>query len=165
MEEFEGTFKSSLGSEIYNKLMPIKAFYDLLDGYVYESNPEIMNACLVLKPLLNQLDEELEKVCEIIDETLGKISLEGCCHGDSLLWKGKNYVYGEYIRAIFEPIKESEATNPGCAAPEASREDFRQAVRTLSKLKNDPAGKLMDKLIDISLQDEAGRIPAQAFEE
>jgi len=55
--------------------------------------------------------------------------------------------------------------SPPAAKTEASREDFHQAVRLLSKFKDDPAGKLMDKIIDISLQDEAGRVPAQAFAE
>ncbi len=104
------TYQNQLCDAIGLILIPLKDFHDLLD---YETEGVTGSIMRVLKELLNRQDEELEKIYEAINRTLGRITLEIPLHGKSVNFGGRKYSHPKIIRAVLKPVKPQVAAQGG----------------------------------------------------
>ena len=93
---------TQLSDGVYMTFYPIEAFYTLLDK---RASGDVENVLLVLRPLLDRQQDELEKICEVIDRTIGRVRLESPMYGEVVEFAGRKFKDDEFIRAVVEPVK------------------------------------------------------------
>lgn len=160
-KEDEDTCIFDLEDEIISDALA--PFYSLM-SVVNDMGEDMYNLHDLMEIVMEKVEKNIVELFKLVESQVGLIQVQKVKNGHYVDFEGQRYSGLQKFRAFLEPTKEEEA-GPLATKTEASREDLHQAVRTFSKFKDDPAAKLMDKLIDISLQDEAGRIPPQVFEE
>lgn len=96
------TYQNLLSDAIGLIMHPLKDFLALMDDETEGATGRIMR---VIAELLERQDQELDKIYEAINRTLGKLSLEMPMHGEYVEFAGRTYQHPEIIRAVLESVK------------------------------------------------------------
>lgn len=113
MTDERKTYFHLLSDAVDLTFAPIEAFYDLLDENEHGGGVE--NLLMVLRQLLDKQRDELKKIYEPINRTLGRLSLEAPIHDEVVEFEGRKFRCGDYFRAVVEPVKPQAAAEGGAA--------------------------------------------------
>jgi hypothetical protein len=100
-EEREKTYLQLLEDLMALIMDPLKDFLALVDRDEGDSGRIVR----VIAELLKRQDQELDKIYEAIDRTLGSLRLEIVLDGEVVKYEGRIFRDNEIIRAVVDPVK------------------------------------------------------------